>query len=367
MIYYAVAMTVTILLCSYNTKTYSLDIGAEANCFRNARVAFLVLLPLTFLALFRWDVGVDSLYGGTYWESYQDAVNDLNSRDFELGFYWLMRLFAQQGVPFFWFLFALSLLFMLFVSVAISRGSVWTTWSVLVFFLLAVYFDCYSSLRQSLAEAISLIAWAEMGFRSPSKKKDIRILLIFAFAGLFHITAWMNIPIYLVCKIRFSRSGLLKFLILALLLTPILQILIQFSMQLLTENSHYYYMGAARINALMSLILAILCWYFYDEVTTLDENAYMYLNSAVCIFVLLINSGAMYLPYRVFDMLKIGYIFIVPYLLRGIKQSRVRLYTQLCILLIFGMWFVNYYFLQDAAVANYQSVFSVWNTVTKLP
>ena len=366
MMYYLAAMTATIILCLYHTTTYPLANGAEAKCFPGAGTAFLVLLPLTVLAAFRWNVGVDSLYGGSYWQAYHAAADGLNSRGFELGFYWLMRLFAGAEVPFYWFLFALSILFMVCVSIALSQGSVWSTWSVLLFFLLFVYFDCYSSLRQSLAEAVCLIAWAKMGYDTPSRKKDIHILLLFFAAGFFHSIAWMNLPVYLICRIRFSRSGMLKFLLTALLLSPVLQIVLRFAMELLASGQ-YSYRGVARINAVMTGVLAIICWYFYDEISQLDENAYMYVNQAVCIFVLILNSGAMFLPFRVFDMLKIGYIFIIPYLLRGIPGSRIRMYVGMGLICIFGAWFWNQFFLQNSFAASYQTVFENWHTIIRLP
>lgn len=365
MLYYAVALTITLIFCYCNTTVYPMPDGAQARSFRNTRITFVVLLPLAFLALFRWDVGVDSLYEGTYWVAYQNAAKGVNSRDFELGFYWFMRLFSGLGIPYFWFLFAHGLLFMIGCSCAISRGSVWSKWSILIFFLLAVYFDSYSSLRQSLAESVCLIAWARMGYDAPSQKKDLHILLLFLAAGLLHSTAWMNIPIYLVCKIRFSRSGLLKFSILSALLTPFLQVVLRTAMRLLAPD-HYTFVGVARINALMTFILFVICWYFYDGICALDENAYMYINLALCIAVLILNSGAMYLPYRVFDMLKVGYVFIIPYLLRGITNGRIRLYVEAAMLLIFGAWFANF-FTQNGYVADYQMAFRNWSQIVNLP
>ena len=68
--------------------------------------------------------------------------------------------------------------------------------------------------------------------------------------------------------------------------------------------SKYSPVGLARINALMTGVLAIVCWYFYEEISTVDENAYMYVNLSIAIFVMILNSNVMPLPYRVFDMLK---------------------------------------------------------------
>lgn len=366
MSYYLPAMIITMVLCYCNTVSVPLAGGAEAKCFPNWKKTFLVLLPLTFLAVFRWNVGVDSLYEGSYWGAYQSAKAGINTRDFEWGFFLLMQLFSGFGAPFFWFLFFLALVFMWCVSVAISKGSVFTKWSILVFFLLSVYFDCYSSLRQSLAEAISMIAWAKMGYDEPGKRKNITILLLFFGAGFFHSIAWMNIPVYLICSIRLSRGTLLKFIVAAIIFSPVLQILLRFAMELLASEQ-YDYAGVARINAIMAGLFAVLCWYFYDDICALDENAYMYVNQAVCIFILILNSGAMFLPFRVFDMLKIGYVFIIPYLLRGIRNGRARMFFEFCIMLVLGAWFINQFFLQDFFASDYQTAFQDWGNIIHLP
>lgn len=176
----------------------------------------------------------------------------------------------------------------------------------------------------------------------------------------------MNIPIFILCRIRFNRPGLLKFLIAAIISSPVLQVVLRFAMALFGDD-RYTYRGVALINAVMTGVLAAVCWYFYDEISSLDENAYMYVNLAVCIFILILNSGAMYLPFRVFDMLKIGYVFIIPYLLRGIRSKQIRMYMELGILFIFGAWFFNQFFLQDSLFTYYQSAFTDWNTIIHLP
>lgn len=366
MTYYAVAMALTLVLSYCATTVYAMPNGGQLRGVKNGWIAFLVFLPLTFLLVFRWDVGVDSLYQGSYWGAYHASVLGENPESFEWGFFMLMRLFAELEVPFFWFLFALGLAFMGITAFAISRGTYWIRWSVLVFFLLAVYFDGFSSLRQSLAEAVCLVGWAGMAYEPPSRKKHARIILIFLAAALLHSIALMNIPVYLLCCVRFSRGTLLKVLVAAVILSPVLSAALRFCMTLIAGDE-YTYMGVARINALMAGVLAVVCWYFYDEISALDENSYMFVNQAVGIFVLIMNSGAMYLPFRVFDMLKIGYIFIVPCLLRSIRSNKTRLFTGGVVLATFGAWFINYFFLQDSFAANYQWAFTNWSNIIRLP
>lgn len=363
--YYLLAMLMTLFLCRYFTTPVPLPDGGEAWRFPNWKKAFLAMLPLTFVAVFRWDVGVDSLYGGSYWEAYQNAALGINNRGFEWGFFTLLRLFSTLKAPFFWFLFAHGMIFMLSCSYAMAKGSIWSIWSVLCFFLLYFYFDCFSSLRQSLAEGICLIAWAKMG-SDPHKQKNFRVLLLFAVAGLFHTTAWINIPVYFLCCIRLSRNGVMKFLVLAVLLTPLIQVILRFAMELFGADV-YEYKGLARINTIVAGVIVLACWFFYDGISSLSKSAHMYVNQAICIFIVMLNSGALYLPFRVFDMLKIGYVFIVPYMLRGIKNGRLRMFGQMCTLIMFAAWFYNSITQENNFAATYQTVFQDWNYITHLP
>lgn len=356
MIYYAVAMTVTLLLSHFNTTVYPLSETASARAFRNGRVAFLVLLPLTLIAILRWNVGVDTLYGYTYWDSYQKSADWNNIRDFEGGFFLLSGILANLGVSYWGYLAIMSLIFMSCVSYSIAKGSVWTTWSILVFFFLYIYFDSFNSLRQTVAEGISMIAWAKMGHQKPSQKKDLQILGLFLLATTFHTIALLNIPIYLICKIKFNRNNLIRFAGLAVLATPVLQVALSSIMQLVAGDE-YSFVGFALINAVMTGVLFLMCWYFYDNICALGPYTYSYANLSLCIFILILNSGALYLPYRVFDMLKIGYIFIVPYILKGLTKPGVRICMKIILLIIMSAWFFNAFFLQDSAYVPYQTIF----------
>lgn len=366
MTYYAVAMAVTLVLSYYATTVYSLPNGGQLRGVKNGWKAFLVLLPLTFLAVFRWDVGVDTVYGYNYWDSFHQAANWANPREFEPGFFLVTVLLSKTGMSYWCYLTVFALAYMSCVSYAMAKGSIWVRWSVLVFFLLFCYFNSFNLLRQSMAEAICLIAWANMGYLRPSRKKDVGILLLFSLAATFHLTALINIPLFLLSKIRFSRSGLLKIGIFAALISPILQAVISFVMELVAGD-RYSVSGFALINACLTGFLFLLCWYFYDTICSLDENAYLYVNLSLFIFIVLLNSGVLFLPFRIFDMMKIAYIFIIPYLLKGIPNARGRLGMEFLIFSILGLWFFNAFYLQNSSFAAYQTVFrDFWNLI-RLP
>lgn len=367
MVYYAIAIALTTILSVCLATTQYSAYGIKLHTFLRVKTVWLVLLPLIFLALFRWNVGADSVYESSYWISYHYSADGINDRNFEPLFFWFMRLFAELEIPYFWFLFAHGLVFFACVCCAIHKGSVSVGWSIAVFFCLTVYFDSYSSLRQSLAEAICLIGWAMMGNKRADNEKDITILGLFFLSGLLHKMGWLNIPIYLICKLRFRDNGnLLVFAIIAVACTPLLQKILPIVMSAFSEG--YTTIGVARINLAVSCVIFLICWLFSDEISHSSQYGYMYINQALCIFILILNSGAMFLPYRVYDMLKIGYIFIIPRIVTGISDYRYRFLVKLLISLMLIVLFINYATHEANAIyMDYKTVFfDFWNII-RLP
>lgn len=368
MIYYAIAFALTMLLCRWQGTPHITNSGVSVNGFSQVKKTVVVMLPLILLALFRWNVGADSVYGQSYWEAYHHSADGLNPRNIEPGFYWFMRFFAELEVPFFWFLFAHGVFFFSLVCYAIYKGSGWGTWSVALFFLLTVYFDSYSSLRQSLAEAICLVGWALMGSERNSLKKDVSIVALFLFSTLFHSTGWLNIPIYLLCKLRFRRrADVLIFALVAVMMTPVLQKIIPIVMKALSSNDAYTTLGLARINIAVTGLFFFITWLFYDEMERSNANGYMYVNQALFIFILILNSGAMYLPYRVYDMLKIGYVFIIPQVLGSITSNKNRFLIQIAFAGVCIATFANFVMQPGNPYVQYQSSLSDFWNIVNLP
>lgn len=364
MLYYLVGIALTILLCLYMSRTYYSAQGVLVRKFKTEHGIFVAIMPLALLALLRWNVGADSLYKSAYWVSYHAAAKGMNDRGFEIGFFWFLRVLSFLKLPYFWVLFVHECVFLGFVCCAINKGSTWVPWSIALFFLTTMYFDSYSSLRQSLAEAISLLGWAIMG-EDNNEKKNLKVAGLFLVAGMFHYTALLNIPVYLFSKIRFkNQRDLYIITIIVVALSPVLQKAISAIMTLIT-GSKYNILGVARVNILISGVLCFLCWVNYGAICKLSRNAYLYANQSLLIFLLMLNSGAMFLPYRVFDMLKVGYIFIIPMLICSIKNKKQQWITGVLIGGIFVATFINYITLPENPIAKYQTVFNdFWNCIT---
>jgi hypothetical protein len=147
-------------------------------------------------------------------------------------------------------------------------------------------------------------------------------------------------------------------------MTPILQKIIPEVMNALSTNEAYKTLGLARTNIVVTGVFFFIVWMFYDEVDSYNENGYMYVNQALCIFILILNSGAMYLPYRVYDMLKIGYVFIIPQVLASISDGKNRFFVQLAFSGVCIATFAIFITLPGSPYANYQSALpDFWNII----
>lgn len=328
--------------------------------------SFIILLPFTFLILFRWDVGADSLYGASYSTSYIAAADGLDLHGFEPGYFLLSSLFSKLSVPFFWFLFFLGLAFMLCVAYGINRASVSPFLSVAVFLFLMVYFDAYSALRQGIVEGIAIVVFANVFTQPRTRKRDIKCIIALLFASLFHSIALIYLVVYFVCCIHIERKTLIIIGVSLVLLFPLTQLVLRTIMNA-TVGDQYTFAGFASSYAIFTLAILVMCINNHDTICAMFPNGYAAINYAFITFVFMFNSGALMLPFRVFDALKIGYIFIVPYVIRSTKKTEERVLFYFIIFALLGIWFYNAFYLQESAFAKYQFVFPEWSTATRLP
>lgn len=328
--------------------------------------SFVILLPLTFLILFRWNVGVDSYYGSTYSTAYAASAQGLNIHNFEVGFFWLCSIFSKLGIPFFWFLFFLGLVFMLCVAYGISKASVSPTLSVITFLFLMVYFDAYSALRQGIIEGIAIAIFADIFTCPRTRKRDVTCVVVFIFMSLFHSIALIYLVVYIICCVHIERKTLIILCVSFVLLYPVTQIILRTIMNAFT-GGRYSFAGFASSYAIFTLAILIMCINNYDTICKMSTNGSAIINYALIAFIFMFNSSALMLPFRVFDALKIGYVFVVPYVIRSTRKTEERVLFYIMIFALLGIWFYNAIYIEKSIFAEYQFVFSEWGTVTRLP
>lgn len=378
---YIIALAITIIFSAVLSKKVTEDesviqerqIGtAKFYRYKNYLRAFIALLPLTFVVCFRWNVGVDSLYGRSYSVGYQMAALGENPQGFEPGYYILSRLFAGAHVPWFWFLFSLSLIYMICVSYGIYKASVSPILSVLVFVFLMTFFDSFSSLRQSIAQGICIadIGWwisREQNQSVEDKRKDeIKFLFFICLAACFHRVALIYLIMHFICRRTYSTKGIIKACLIGLLLSPLIRIVSAELLRVIT-GGRYVSEGFASSYTIIALVVFTLAVIEQNRMTDVNPNAVYLTNQAMCTLILMLNSSALVLPYRFFDMLKITYIFTIPLIIKSAKGNAKRLLYFLIFATMIGVWFWNAMYGQDSIFLQYQSAFSDWQRIIQLP
>lgn len=368
---YLTALTFSCLLALFLSRTQrGVGLSGQQTIRRTPTFfhAFLILLPLILVEVFRWDVGVDSLFGGTYHTAYRYAYYKINSRSFEWGFYMLNRIMAFIKLPFYWYLFTISILYMVGISYGIYKGSVSPVLSVLVFVLIFSYFDSFSALRQALSQAICLSAVSRwMSHEEPVStwRQDITFLLSIILASLMHTIALLYIPIFLLSRRNIGLKNLIILTLLLILCSPLLQPVFQ-RIGNLVKDGYYETSGFAVSYMLLSLLIFLACLWKYYSIISLNPRACLLINHALLTFILMLNSSALVLPYRIYDALKICYILTVPYIVKCSKVKNWGYLIGAALLIVIGIFYYNGMYLNENVFAEYHSVFENWSYYTSL-
>lgn len=371
---YLVALFASLLLTAKLSSREKINIGVNGAYISKPKMMWLCLLPLFLLLAFRWNVGADSVYGSTYTIAYHNAAVGLNSVikvAFEPGYYLLSRVFASAGVPFFWFLFAQAIIFFFFILLGIKKGSVAPVWSILAFFCFTVYFDEFSSLRQAIAESLCLFALSILLQDGFSRKSTIRYMTVVAIACTFHTISILFIALYFFLRIKLTRRQCFWICLIGIAVNPVMKVIVRVIATFFFGDK-YSTVGVGVTYVFVVAVITLLCLLRYDNIMSLNENGSIITNFSVFAFVLMANSSALILPYRVFDLLKIGFIFIIPYIVVSGRQKDVwrmkktQLIVCFVLLSVLAFWITNFLFIQRTVYSDYHSVFENWSTYSIL-
>lgn len=221
--------------------------------------AVLSFLPVFLISAFRYNVGTDFRNYETYFYYVKDGSQ---LEGIERG-YWLLTkvstLISDDPVAFF---FLSSLVVCGFVFVAIYQQSVNPPISIFLFFGTTMYFVSFNGIRQMMASAVLIYCLKYVEQRN-LKKFAIGIVL----ATLFHSSAILFAPVYLLEKIRINPKRIIIFLILMTGAFPVLDDVIAFISNLLGYSGYF----DSRFNTGQFEI-----WFFLINVCVLALNTVLF-------------------------------------------------------------------------------------------
>lgn len=242
-------------------------------------VGFLItFLILAFFASVRDGVGCD-------YESYVMHIQRIqmgNQNYMEIGFQWVCRQIAKidSNPRLVIIIFAVATCF--FYLRAIWDQSEDPLFSVFLFLTWGYYFMTFNTIRNYFALAVAVFA-----IKYLDKKKYIHFILLIIVSSLFHKSALVCIPLYLLATKKYRLKHiyiLLGVLIVAILFKdPIRALMFEFYPSY--EGGAYDTGRVSYLNIIKALVVLVLCGLFWDKIKD-EKLARIYFNLNLFAFVL---------------------------------------------------------------------------------
>lgn len=209
--------------------------GKSSDCIYWGAGALLILLEG-----FRYGSGTDYWTYVTYYENLVETGEVFHWQDFELGYCALNEIFAFFNMPTEIFLLTISAVTTLLIMYTCDRYSPDREFSLFLYAALFFYFESYNAMRQYIAVAIVFFAY---GFID--KRKPISYIISILIASLFHTTALLMLPVYLLLYLEIDRRICWIWLGVCAFGGMFGKPIIQFMVSLIPKYGHYADYGAS--------------------------------------------------------------------------------------------------------------------------
>lgn len=346
-LYSLITLLVVFLSFFVNTKAFEkvnmLYNPAERETSRqlllNEVLLFGIFTVLFLLSAFRVGIGND------YWV-YRNTFLLIAGGDtpvsYEIGFKALVKgMQALFGMDNFRVTFAVvAFMTVGFMLRGMYEVSDWMFGSVFLYMANGFYFMSYSNVRYYLALAIVVYSMKYVLSRKP-----VAFVLWVCFAGLFHMTAFVVIPVYLAAYyLRWNKKTLWLIpaaITAALAGKEVIRALL-FKIYPYYENDPAYDNG--RISYMNILKCAAVCLFallYFKKYIAKNRKACFFFN--LNLFALLLYSFCSYIPEitRICYYMVIGQIFLLPYLISEMEDRKQKLFWLLSV----GAAFVAYFYI----------------------
>ena len=263
----AIALSMVFAYYAYNVK------GIKQLSGTYCTLCVLTFLPMTFVSVFRYEVGTD-------WSIYREYFHMINQgRDkFNEPLFNLLNRVVYLFTKHSWALFAVcALIICYFTFRAFMEQSINPAYSILIFVISGDYFNSQNQIRQAIAMAIFLYAMKYIKSRE-LKKYFVWIVI----AGLTHASAFIYLPIYFLYGKKINAKLLGAIYAGTVLFLPVLNKVMVFIVSKTRYN--WYFDSVYNMNEFYKLgflvtsfyLVVLLFYYYYGQKhwkSKLGENA----------------------------------------------------------------------------------------------
>ena len=354
------------VLTSRNVKCGYLQYGKVT--FNRVAISFL---PLFLVALFRWNVGVDVVYGtGYYFQEYTAIqAGRGNILGYEIGFYLLMEICNALHMNLYLFYCVVTTIFFALFYKYLTENSKNIVLCAIIFFTSDLYLFTFSTLRQSLGIAFFLYPLAEI----INRRKFLKNWKWWVCTGIaisMHISIMYLIVVLLLSRVKFRKKTVLYITILGCGLSPLIQVLLSKILSFTIYFKKYFGSNEFRIEFtptyfLIALLIFIPVYFYYDKIIKEGENNYILVNVSAFVVVLMLNSQVLVMPYRIFPLFVPVYLILCSKLVACLRRSRIiKVLTCVYLIVPFLFLFINQYYIGGGSdVFVYKSIFQFMNQI----
>lgn len=176
-----------------------------------------VLLLTTFAAVRHYTIGTDTPNYTYPFRTHLDPSKFLYDFRIEIGYQFLIKTMLRIANNYFWYLLTVAFLAITPVLIFFKKNSSNYPLSIYIYITFGFYTAIFNPIRQSIAIAICVF-----GINFILQKKPLHYTVSILIASLFHISAWVMLPFYMVChskkKLEFKIIASLS---LSFLLVPL--------------------------------------------------------------------------------------------------------------------------------------------------
>lgn len=356
MVVYISATIISAIFAWFSVYIKKID-NQIINNRKNSTLIYKIFVLLSFLPLFlvsalRYDVGTDYFY--RYVPGFQWMMCG-GQETYEKGFLLINKIVLLFTRDYAWLFILTSFLFCFFVYKAIYQQSEDIVYSILLLVVTTAYFISMNTVRQCVAVAIFLYATKYI-----KQEKFLKYLIWIIIAGTIHMSAYIYIPVYFLCKNKVkTQIMILIFIIVSK------SVLTKIFIEIISLTKYYGYFNSAFNTGefdfwtfAINFSILIFCYVFYKQGKN-DMEYKIFTNIQFISVSLLLFSATIPLISRIIICFTFSQIIFLPKIFNYIKNRFIRNSAKFIVLTLYIIYMINTIVIRGYhEVLPYQTIFS---------
>ncbi len=302
-------------------------------------MSFIIFSMLFIVSALRFYVGTDY---GVYLRTYSNIENIIyDGEGMEIGYIYLNKLTKYILGGEYTIFIVTSLIITGLVYITVIKFSLDPILSLILFMCIGGYVDSFNIIRQSISIAMVFFAYRYCETR-------IQWIIPIIVASLFHKTAILVIPFFLISKLNLRKKDYLIILSIGIFLYLIYGSTVSYITNFIGgfehyQNSKFVTEGANPIRTFIGISILIFCSIGYSEICK-NKKAQFAFSMLIfsTLFSLFMIKGKIFA--RVVGYFDIFQILLIPYVISNIKQIIIKKYIIFINVMIIGCTSFYFYY-----------------------